>query len=309
MDYFFSKIGRGFRYSATIIGSLAIGAVIILGILGIQTIVIPICGGIALIPMAMVLFESTKILRDMEKLITKFKTDLGELRKINTDLSQNVLNLGNEVDQLKITKEKLIEETTKLENLLNEAEIKVTKLGELSNNYEASLKVLMNEINITEQNNHSLQQNVDSLLKIKAEYESEINNLKNNIDLIEVKINELSKIRDDYSKQIQEFAANNSELFETTEALKNEISRVNRSYEEAKDVIKTLLRSKDLLNDIYNSMLTTEQRTEENVSTVTKLLNIFKVNRSEELFAKLDKDNDKILTLEEFTSGILDSQN
>lgn len=300
MDYFFSKIGRSFRYLTTITGSLACGAIIIMGILGIQTIAIPICGGIALIPMAMVLIENTAIIRKLEKLMTKFKQDLDELRKINSDLSQNVLNLSNEIIDLKQIKENLVIQTNKLETLLSEAESKIGKLSDLSNNYKTNLELLKQSVQKSETNNNILKENIQELLAIKKEYESEISFLKINIESIEEQVVKLTTVKEEYEKQIQQFIQSNEQLLSTKEELKIELTKVKNCYEEAKDVISTLLRSKDVLNDIFNSMIKTEEKTDQNVSTLTKIMNIFKLQRSEELFNILDQNKDGTLTLEEF---------
>ncbi len=81
MDYFFSKLGRGIRSSLTILGALACGGVIVMGFMGVQTLAIPICGIIALIPMGMVMIENTKLIRDMEESVTKFKVENKELKQ------------------------------------------------------------------------------------------------------------------------------------------------------------------------------------------------------------------------------------
>ena len=50
-----SRIVRVIRYSISGIAALACGTVIVLGGLGFTTIIIPICGGIALLPSLLIL--------------------------------------------------------------------------------------------------------------------------------------------------------------------------------------------------------------------------------------------------------------
>jgi len=316
MDYFFSRLGRGLRYTATVVGSLSIGVIIILGSLGIQSVVIPICGGIALIPMAMVMFENFKVIKDMENLVIKFKSDVKDLREINNKLTNNVFVLGGEIDELEVTnnelkdtKDQLVDETIKLENLLKDAEGQVETLGTLAKDYDTNIKNLSVNLQKSENNNDELKANAEELVRIKLDYEKENNILKDNIDIIGVQIKTLSQAKNEYAIQLDTLKQNNEDINETSDLLKEELNNVNNAYDEAKDVIETLLRSKKVLNDIYDGMAKTEEKTGENVGMMSKLLNVFGVQRSKELFDILDKDGNKLLTNEEFINGILNNNN
>ena len=306
MDYFFSKLGRGFRYTTTVIGTLCCGTIIILGALGINTIVIPICGGFLLIPLGMVLVENVKFIKDMENLVSKFKIDVKNLGKTNELLTTNVDNLGSEIIDLKSTKDLLIDQTDKLTYMLKNAEGEIEKLAELATNYKENIGKLNENLKETEINNDKLKENTNKLLSIKSEYETENNKLKINVNNITQQIKEIKLAKEDYENQLDDLKHNNTDLNKTSELLKTELDNVNSCYEEAKDVIETLLRSKNVLNDIYDGMTKTEEKTEENVGMMSKLLNMFGVQRSKELFEVLDKDGNKFLTSDEFIDGMVE---
>lgn len=307
MDYFFSRLGRGFRYSATILGSLACGVVIVLGAIGIQTIVIPICGGIALIPMGMVLLENTKILRDIEKMVTKLKMDLDKLKEINQKLETNVVNLSGEIDELHNVKDMLLSQNKHLETLLGEAKNSINEMNELVKSYESNIKILEHNIKNSETNLKNLQHTTKELLDIKERYEIENKILNDNLEKIATEMAELTVIKESYKTQLEKMAENNDKLSDISESLKAEINNINQSYEEAKDIIETLLRSKNVLNDIYGDMIKTEEKTEQNVGMMSRLLNVFGMERSKELFKTLDTDGDNVLTQNEFIEGVLNN--
>jgi len=58
-----------------VVSGIASVAVIALSVLGIQTIAIPICGAVALIPVGFIFFENVKVIRDMEKYVTQFRQE------------------------------------------------------------------------------------------------------------------------------------------------------------------------------------------------------------------------------------------
>lgn len=307
LDYFFSRAFRSFKYALSVGGAISCAVVIILGGLGIQTVIIPICGGIALIPIGFIFYENTKVIRDMENLVIKFKDDVKNLTKTNQKLNTNVEELGGEITELKETKDLLMDETIKLEDLLKQAKGKVETLTSLATQYESSIGDLNKNLQKSEKTNEELRVNAEELVRIKSIYEEENNRLQENVDEISVQIEAVSQAKEEYKSQLELLKQNNEDLMVTSELLKTELNNINISYEEAKDVIETLLRSKKVLNDIYDGMAKTEEKTEENVGMMSKLLNMFGVQRSKELFNVLDTDGNQLLTPEEFIDGILNN--
>jgi chromosome segregation ATPase len=315
MDYFFSRVGRGFRYAATVAGSICLIGVIALGGLGINTIFIPIGGGIALIPMAMVMFENVKVIRDMEDQVSIFKTENKELKHTNENLKQTTLelddtvkNLQSETDGIKQVKDKLVDENTKLEHLLDNAETNLDEMKTLANQYKNTSKELGENLKQTEKNRDELRQQAEELVKIKDSYMEQNEQLKANYMQAEQQLKEITTVKDNYEIQLQELSDNNKELSKTTEAIKVELNKVESQYEQSKSALKVLLQSTGVMKDLGEEMVKTEQKTSENVGMMSRLLNVFGINRSEDLFYKLDKDGDEMLSIDEFVKMILDEK-
>ncbi len=287
MDYFFSRLFRGVKYSLSLVGALACGVVIVLGSMGVSTAVIPICGGIAIIPMGFSFFESTKVMRDLENMVTKFKTDIKNFKQQIDNLSLQVSGLKTEVNRL--------------ESMLDQAEEQLTQLKNLVGQYKDTNESLKFNLNRTEINNDKLQKNVDDLIRIKSEYESRINSLTNLTTNIQEQLDDVSKLKDDYKN-------NNEMLADSNKNLKAELEKVDKMYEDAKALAEVLLNSKNVLSDIYTDMVQTETKMDQNTDTMSKLINVLGIERTQELFKQLDADGDNKLSLDEFRSMLNPSE-
>ena len=343
MDYFFSKVGRGFRSTVTIVGALACGGVIVMGFMGVQTLAIPICGIIALGPMGMVLVENTKVIRDMEKNVTKFKVENKELKQTNQDLKVTTNNLNQKVDkldgeigeldqeneelkttnnelkttnnelkttnnELKETKDKLVLENDRYEGLLDEAETNLDKMTGLANEYQITSQRLGQSLKDAAVNRSELKIQAEELLQIKLDYESENKDLHDNIKLIKEQLVLVTEAKNNYEIQLNHLSENNNELEETTNLLKSELEKAEASYHKSQAALKVLLESTGVLQDLGEHMVKTEEQTSENVSMTQKLLNMMGLSRSEDLFEKLDKDKNQLLSMDEFVK-ILENAN
>lgn len=313
LDYFFSRTFRSIKYGLSIAGGVACAVVIILGSLGWSTIVIPICGGIALIPMAFIFFENTKVIRDMENLVTQFKDETKELKETNESLKETEVKLSDEVGELTEerkaiaeAKDQLVSENDRLEGLLGQAEINLEQMKSLANDYQKTSESLGENLKKSERNADDLKSQAEELVRIKEEYKSQNLQLKENYGKAEKQLEAITGVKDNYEIQLQELSDNNKELSETSELIKSELNKTQSSYEDAKAALKTLLQTTGVLEDLGNDMVKTEKHTEQNVGMMTKLMNMFGVTRSEELFDKLDKDGNNVLSLDEFVNFILD---
>ena len=312
LEYFFSKLFRGVKYTVGAVGAVAMGVVIIFSALGIQTIVIPICGGIGLIPVAFIFFENTKIVADMEKLVTQFKNETKELKltnlelkETNIELKQTNIDLKETADSISMTKDKLVEENQKLEGLLDNAEDNINKLQLLTEDYQRTSINLGDNLKDTKSNLADLQKQAEELIKIKNEYTQQNILLKNNYDQALEQLELITVAKNNYETQLNQLTVNNNELSETSELLKSELNKTQSAYEDAKAALKTLLQATGVLQDLGKDMIETEKKTEENVGMMSKLMNIFGLTRSEELFNKLDTNKDGVLSSEEFVKIIL----
>ena len=319
MDYFFSRIFRGFKYTLSIVGALACGVIIVMGALGISSVIIPICGGIAIIPMAFIFFENTVIIRKMEELVSKFKLEMKSLRESNLKLKDNldrldnqnnrletnVTNLEDDLYDLNKTKQDLINETDKLESLLDQADNKIDSLAKLTEQYKRTSEELAVSLKTSEHNNEELKNNVGKLFEIKNDYEQSNQLLKNNIAEIEKQLKSVSDIKDRYESELTKIYETNNHLSETSKLLEKELNKTKNCYQEAKNVIQTLLQSQGIFEEIKEDMVKTESETRENVGKMSNLIEIFGEKRTKELFDRLDKDQNKVLTQEEFVNFLL----
>ena len=294
MDYFFSRLGRGFRYTATILGGLSSSAVVVMGFLGVTSIAVPICGCISLIPLAMVMMENVKFVRDMEKHVSNFKKENLKLKQINIELSQT----SHELNQ---TKSDLIEANNKYEKLLDQAEINLDSMKTIVSRYEQTNKSLQSHLTKAEQNNQEIKSHLEEIESIKKEYELENIQLKSTIDSIQSQLDQITSLKDDYELNLKQ-----SKL--VTEQLEMELEKTKASYEKSQLALKTLLQTTGVLKDLGEEMIKTEVKTEHNVDKLSNLLELLESDRTKELFEKLDKDGDDKLTLEEFVNLIVEQK-
>lgn len=305
MDYFFQRVFRGVKSMFGVVGALSSITIIALGAMGIQTIAIPICGGICLIPVGFIFFENTKVVRDMEKYVSQFKIENNVLKQTNLELKQTKLELDQSVQvlvsnnsNLTIIKDELILANEKYESMLEQTSKKLEEMAQLVNQYKTTAEQMEKNLTNITQHRDELKQQATQLLAIKDMFEQENKKLNENISLVEEQLKLVTTTNLNYEKQLQD-------LKSTSTLLKDELERTRRSYEEAKASLKSLLQATGVLTDLGNEMIKVEHKTESNVDTMTKILNMFGRERAMELFAKYDIDGNKVLTLDEYLNLVL----
>lgn len=291
MDYFFQRCFRGMKSIFGVAGGLACITVIALGGLGIQTIAVPICGAVALLPVGFIFFENTKVVRDMENYVSQFKTENRQLQETNVGLKQT----NNE---LNVTKDGLVKANTKYEGLLDQAENNLDTMKGLVTKYKSTSEKLGENLKQSEQNRDDLKDQANELIKIKDEYDDENKELKQTVDQIQEQLKIVMIANKTYEHQLHEMA-------DTSELLSDELDKTRQSYEGAKESLKVLLNATGVLEDLGDDMVKTEKKTEENVDRMTKILNMFGRERAIELFKKFDTDGNKQLSLDEYIDMVL----
>jgi chromosome segregation ATPase len=291
MDYFFQRCFRGTKSLFGVIGGVACATVITLGAIGIQTIAIPICGAVALIPVGFIFFENTKVVRDMEKYVSLFKLENKQLHKTNTDLKQTNI-------ELKQTKDDLVKSNERYGELLDQAENNIDIMKQLAVKYKTTSEQLGFNLQQTEKNHELLKQQAEELIKIKNDYDKENKSLKSTVNQIESQLKIVLTNNKTYEVQL-------SEMKDTSESLRLELEKTRKSYQESKELCKNLLQASGILEDLSNDMIKTEQKTEANVDRLTAILNMFGREKAIELFHKFDKDENKQLSLDEYIELVL----
>jgi len=294
MDYFFSKLFRSVKYGLSILGAASAIVIIVTGALS-GSIVIPICGGLSLIPAGFIFFENTKIIRDMEKAVTKLKRNLKEFEERLDMLNETVGSLKDENNNYK-------QNNVELKYLLKEAEIKVDQLADYVDEYKASNKEFKKSLEKSERNNDELQERAQELLRIKDAYEKKISELNEVIEKIQNKLEEITAIKDDYEEKLLELNIRNQELEVISKEFKHELENVRKQYDKAKEVITSLLNAKEVLEEVHNNMIQTVNDMSDLDDDLRTKIERYDEIRNTDLFNQLDKNKDGQLSLEEFLS-------
>ncbi len=295
MDYFMSKIGRGFRFTVSATAAIGCFVVMALGGLGITSIAIPICGGIAILPCILILVENTKLLRDLEKAISQLRRDLKEF--------------GEKLEMLNETSESLKKENAnyktnniELKDLIKEADVKIDELSNYLEEYKTSNKEFKKNLESSKTNLEELQKRSEELLSIKESYELKFNELNFIISKIQEKLNQITLIKEDYEEKIQQMEERNQELGIVSDSLHQELQNIKISYEKAKSVIGSLLNAKDVLEEVHGKMIKTVDNMEDMDEDLREKIKRYDELRDTDLFNQLDKDKDGNVDLDEFLS-------
>lgn len=312
MNYIGDKIFRGFKIASALVGVAGCGIIVITWAVGINTIAIPISSGLALIPMGFIFFNDHKVIKDMERLITKFKAEFNVLKKINDDITHNNIVFGEnnktlttELDNLKTIEQQLRQETFTLEQLLTVAKGQINQLTESNKEYEynnAKLKELLGKAKTTVD---ELTVTTESLIEIRDKYATENSELKITATHIEMQLAKLLKTNKNYETLLQTLRENNTELSGLNHELDLKIRQLESSYDKAKETVKTLLMATGILQDLGDDMIKTEQKTSENASLTGKLLNMFGIKRTQKLFDRLDENRDGVISNDEFLNILI----
>lgn len=288
-----SKIARGFRFTVSAVSAIACGVIIVMGALGISSAVIPVCGGLAIIPCVLILIENTKLLNDLRKGISQLKRDLKEF--------------GEKLDMLNETSESLKHENSnykshnmELKALLSDAEVKIDQLSIYLDEYKDSNREFKKNLESSEQNLDELRKRAEELLKIKDAYEGKISELNQIISQIQQKLVEITDIKEDYEEKIEMMEQRNNELGIVSDELKKELGNLKAHYEKAKQVIESLISAKNVLEEVHDNMIKTATDMEDLDDDIREKLEKYDEMRNSELFQHLDENKDGNLSLEEF---------
>lgn len=295
MDYFMSKVARGFRFTISAAAAIGCGVVMVLGGLGVSTIAIPICGGLALLPCILILIENSKLLKDLEKTVSQLKRDLKEF--------------GEKLDMLNETSESLKLENASykthnihLKDLLSEAELKVDDLSDCVEEYKSSNKAFKKNLESSNKNLEELQKRAQELLEIKENYEKKIEDLNLVIKKIQDKLVEITSIKEDYEEKIEQMGKRNAELGIVSDKLHKELENVKVSYDKAKTVITSLINAKDVLEEVHGKMIKTVDDMESMDDEIKEKIRRYDEIRNTDLFKQLDNNKDGVVDLDEFLS-------
>jgi len=120
----------------------------------------------------------------------------------------------------------------------------------------------------------------------------------------------MENIKNDYEIQLNTLKHENMELIDTSNSLKEDLTKVQNMYQKSKDVISTLIKTKDIFEDLYSDMAktasdmsNTEHNTELNVEQMKDMIKKFDEKRTQEIFDKLDVNKDGTISMDEFLNN------
>jgi len=268
MDYFLSRFARNVKRSVSLISGGSCIAIVALSLLGINTVAIPILAGIAIFPAGLIFFENTALIRKMEETMGK--------------LDEEMKNLKLQMELLETENKELQESVDRLESLLQTAKQRVEELSQLAVKYKESNKELKESLAVTKENNERLDNTVTDLFEIKEQYEKKIFDLNSSMKEAKANLEKITIIKLQQENKLDE-------LDQTTESLNGEVSRLDKLVKQSKEVIATLLGAQDLLTDMKS-----------NTNMMKTMIDMFGKDLTEEMFDRLDDNQDGFLTKEEF---------
>lgn len=303
------KLYTSIKSGVAILTASAAVTIIVSGAL-FGSILIPLCGGVCLLPVGLIIFENTKTLRDMRKIVKQLKNELKEFEDKLIMLNETNNKLKYNVSELTLIKDNFKNEVSKLSILLKEGEKDIDMLNNMVHDYNDTNQKLKNSINSLQTDNKELTKNIEDLLDIKFKYEVQINELTLVVKDINSKLESMENIKNDYEIQLNTLKHENMELIDTSNSLKEDLTKVQNMYQKSKDVISTLIKTKDIFEDLYSDMAktasdmsNTEHNTELNVEQMKDMIKKFDEKRTQEIFDKLDVNKDGTISMDEFLNN------
>ena len=294
--YFFSKIARGMKFTVAVTAGVFAGAVAVLGFLGISTIVIPIGGCVALIPCALLLLENTKLIADLEKNISALRHQIKDFRaQLNA--------MKSLTDKYQVENNKFMKSNVELSDMLSEAQSKVDELDKYLIDYKLANQKFTEQLKQEKQQANVMKSQIEELMIIKSQYEAKIRELNATVAQIQGQIVSITEIKEDLETQLTGYQT-------TTQELSEELEKVRTMYAKSKEVIITLMKTKEIFEDVASDMVSTlssmnitEEKTQQNVDQLNDAISRYTAQRDSDLFRRLDANGDGQLTLDEFIKG------
>lgn len=279
-----SGLGVTLSIATIIVGSLFTHGAVALFMIG--------GGGIWLSASGFTLFDSIMGYSAIKKDIDRLRKGLKKFEEENVELHDNVTRLEGNIGLLVKAKDDFVFENKKLAKSVVNSETQLVKLAILKKQYE---KTLQDEKEVTEKIKH------DFSLENKKLQELNMINLSH--------ISELKIIKNQYieeNKKMQELNINNEEQIKH---LQEQIGKLKELYKNAKELMRNLATAGDMFSEFSTSIQSTSEElneTQDEYDETLKQMKILLENLKNETFDDLDKNNDGIITENEFRNAIDD---
>jgi len=326
--FFLSGIYRTIKLAIAGLGGIsAIGALVAGIVMGGTTGTILIVGGSLWVANSAFHFFDTAVPFSI------LKKDLDNLRDQLKKFSDENIKLHGNVAELEKIKIDFIKENEKLIHSLEKSEVQLGKLDKLKQKYEETngkyqqlIETEKKEIVKLEKQNIIYIKENDKLVETLSELkilQDEINDENNRLNIAildnQEQIKQLGRVKDDYVEENHKLQKTNHDSAEQLTVLKDQVFKLKEMYKSSTLLLKNFYDAAATFNQfgetISNNITEIKDTAEELDETKTdlghelnKLKNLVE-NLETKTFEELDKNQDGVITKEEFDNAIDDRKN
>ena len=338
--YFLSNAFRGFKSTLSFLGLLSSGGVIgyggytVAGGTGLGWVAVAM-GILCMIPSLFGVFESTKLLNDIQKEIGNLKTQITAFEEENVKFQTQNEQLKENVYSLEEAKNRIIKENDKLSVLADRQEEQTRNLDAIRREYEDEVKKFKkeaekyashnNELSIE---NSTLKESISRIEKLKEDlkvqngaYQQSLSRMKAHVETMEQLKAEYLKENEKLNKSLVEQKEQLTVLTGQTQEQQTQILQLKDALDKSEQQalalkalvlqLKELYRNLVLAGDAFKSfeetiggdvskLDDTTHTLEKTVENMTKMMDRLNTKLLEGDFAKLDKNGDGTITQDEF---------
>jgi DNA repair exonuclease SbcCD ATPase subunit len=247
------------------------------------------------------LLEIGKINVDIKNQINELKLNLTQFGRQNVELEKNVQGLTD-------LKEKFIRQTEELQSTLDSSADQLEHLEKIKEEYDEVNKKLMGQLedgqeqlHKYDENNGLLADNVNKLLEFKTQFQQENAELRSLLNQAHFQVVQIENLKNNYANEI-------ANLNQTNTTLGEQVNKQAKIIEESKNLIQSLAKFGDQYTQfsttIDSDILRLDSTTSNLDHTADVLHNLVDRLKSQ-TFAKLDANQDGIVTEDEFSAGLL----
>lgn len=296
---FFSSIYQKIKLAFSGLGVAGSTATIIVGIVVTKGLIaIPIiAGGISWLCVSSIsLVETMSTYSIIKKDIDRLRNNIETFENENFELKANITSMNGDIKKLMAARVAFVEENKKLVESLKKSEKQILTMNDIINQN----KILLEEEKTTVE---SLNASILYLKEVKQNFNAENNKLKeineNNLEII----NSLTNIKEEYIRENNELKKINVENSAQLEYLENQVDKLKQLYTNTKELMKNIVNASSTFNDISEDINNSAQNldnTNENYNkTLNQMQNLLE-RLKDKTFDDFDKNNDGVITEEEF---------
>lgn len=293
--YFFTKIYQSLKAIISLTGASGSIVAIVYGVLQLQTGGTPfiIGGSLCLANSLFNIVELAKVNFDIKKQIKELENNISHFVNENTKLAESNVKIRENIDAQ-------TSENNRLQSLVKKSEMHISKLENFQKQILKTKNCIENEAAKLQNENVQLKELTHQLEELKDDYKIENDQLYQTINDLRNQVVSIESLKDSISSENNKLQDNNKELM-------SQLEKQQQIIIESKKLIQNLATFGDQFTNFHTALgndidsLNNTNQDLDNTSTVLKNL-VDKLKDQE--FDKLDKNNDGVITLEEFEEGL-----